>query len=134
MASERFKIITATLLITAFLSFSFILYSSSPSNEFSVPENVMSGKKVWQQNNCNACHQVYGLGGYLGPDLTNVYSKRGAAIINAFLVNGTATMPRFSFDEKETRDLITFLESIDKSGNADPRRFKINYDGTISPN
>ena len=36
------------------------------------------GKIVFQKYNCISCHQLYGLGGYLGPDLTNVISEKGA--------------------------------------------------------
>jgi len=43
----------------------------------SFSEKALQGQQLWQQNNCFSCHQIYGLGGYLGPDLTNVYSQRG---------------------------------------------------------
>lgn len=90
-----------------------------------------AGKMVWQQYNCNACHQVYGLGGYLGPDLTNEYSKRGPAFIQAFLKTGTGAMPLFHLTETETKSLLSFLKDIDASGKADPKTFTLNYDGTI---
>ena len=76
-------------------------------------KDVDAGKMVWQQYNCNACHQVYGLGGYLGPDLTNVYSNRGSEYIQAFLKNGTGSMPQFHLTETETSLLLSFLKEID---------------------
>ena len=93
--------------------------------------NSTEGKMLWQQHNCNACHQVYGLGGYLGPDLTNVYSIKGPAYIRAFLQNGTVIMPNFQLTEQETVALLAFLQDIDASGKSDPRTFIINNNGTI---
>jgi nitric oxide reductase subunit C len=74
---------------------------------------------------------VYGLGGYLGPDLTNAYSSRGKDYIKAFLKYGTAAMPKFNLKEPEITALLAYLKEIDASGRSDPRSFTINYDGTI---
>lgn len=35
-----------------------------------------AGQLLFQQEDCNACHQIHGIGGVAGPDLTNVGSKR----------------------------------------------------------
>ncbi|MCH7870146.1 MAG: c-type cytochrome, partial [Planctomycetes bacterium] len=35
-----------------------------------------SGLAIWRENNCQACHQIYGYGGFLGPDLTNLMDRR----------------------------------------------------------
>lgn len=132
MISEFQKTITATLLTVAFLCYSFYLYTSLPARESSFSTKVDHGKAIWQQHNCTACHQVYGLGGYLGPDLTNEYSQRGPDIIKALLKTGTNTMPAFELSEEETSALLAYLEHIDGTGISDPRSFKINSDGTIS--
>jgi len=131
MFTEKRKNIIAALLIVAFLSYSFFLYFSLPVKNKSVSKETSKGKLVWQQYNCNACHQVYGLGGYLGPDLTNTYSLRGPAYIKAFLQNGTATMPNFDLNEKEVSALLAYLRDIAASGKGDPRTFTINNNGTI---
>jgi len=90
------------------------------------------GKMIWQAKDCGACHQIYGLGGYLGPDLTNEYSRRGPEFIRAFIVSGTGSMPRFHFSDAELDALVSYLKAIDQSGKSDPRTFKINYyNGTI---
>ena len=93
MPPEKLKNITVASLVVIFLFYSFYLYSSLPVKGKTVSEETSKGKLVWQQYNCNACHQVYGLGGYLGPDLTNIYSRKGPAYIKAFLQSGIATMP-----------------------------------------
>jgi len=131
MRSGKLKNITAASLVVTFLFYSFHLYSSLPVKGKTVTEETSKGKLIWQQYNCNACHQVYGLGGYLGPDLTNVYSVRGSAYIQAFLKNGTTIMPNFQLTGREITDLTAFLESIDASGKSDPKTFSLKYDGTI---
>lgn len=95
---------------------------------------VLAGKTVWQKYNCGACHQVYGLGGYLGPDLTNVYSTRGENYIKTFIQSGTKIMPAFSLKKDELNDIVFYLKNIDSSGISNPQSFKINKDGTVSQN
>lgn len=131
MLSDKQKILTALTLLTGFLFYSFFIYSSLPAKNVKVLREVSKGKLVWQQYNCNACHQVYGLGGYLGPDLTNAYSLKGPDYIKAFLKSGTATMPNFHLNEEEIKDLLAYLQNVDVSGKSDPRTFTINIDGTI---
>lgn len=131
MPSDKQKMIVTASLVAAFLFYSFFLYSSLPMKDYTINEETSTGKLVWQQYNCNACHQVYGLGGYLGTDLTNIYSLKGADYIKAFLNNGTAIMPNFHLTEQEKNALLAYLKSIDASGKSDPRSFTIKYDGTI---
>ena len=76
----------------------------------SVTEETSNGKMIWQQYNCTACHQVYGLGGYLGPDLTNTFSLKGPEYIAAFLKSGTVTMPDFHLKENEIDALNSLFE------------------------
>ena len=119
------------LFVAAYLIYSFTLYTSLPVKQCIVDKRAENGKLVWQKYNCNACHQLYGLGGYLGPDLTNVYSKRSEAFIKAFLKNGTTAMPNFNINDYEMDCLLKYFNSIDNSGKSDPRNFRINNDGTI---
>lgn len=119
------------ILVTIFLTYSFYLYWSLPVEKYTTSDDAKSGKLIWQRYNCNACHQVYGLGGYLGPDLTNVYSMKGADYIKVFLVSGTNVMPDFHLSDKEITEVIAYLKNIDASGISDPRTFTINTNGTI---
>lgn len=131
MLPEKNKLYIISLLIISFLAYSGFIYKSLPFRNSVISEESSHGKILWQQYNCTACHQVYGLGGYLGPDLTNTFSKKGPAYISAFLKSGTVIMPNFNLDQNEITALIAYLKSIDKTGSADPRTFTKNYDGTI---
>ena len=131
MFPDKYKIALIMCLTGPFLYYSFTLYSSLPVQNSTLNKEVLNGKIIWQQYNCNSCHQVYGLGGYLGPDITNAYSKKGPGYITAFLKSGTETMPDFHLQEKQINDLLAYLKNIDQSGKADPRTFTIKKDGTI---
>ena len=132
MFPDKYKIVLIMLFCGAFLYYSFFLYSALPVQNSTVNKEALKGKIVWQQYNCNSCHQVYGLGGYLGPDLTNVYSKKGPGYIIAFLKSGTEIMPDFNLQKNEINDLLAYLKNIDQSGKSDPRTFTIKKDGTIA--
>lgn len=127
------------------LSFLFLIYSFSiylkplsvyPNKEEYNKSKAGDGRMVWQKYNCQTCHQLYGLGGYLGPDLTNIISQqsKGEVLLRAMVKTGNKQMPAFNFSDKEMSDLIEFLKSTDASGNADPRTFEKNTFGMIDGN
>ena len=95
-------------------------------------DKFASGKLVWQKYNCNSCHQLYGLGGFLGPDLTHVDKRGGAIYVKAIVSTGTSGMPAFRLDSAEMDALLYFFKTMNESGNADPRKFSIDKDGFIS--
>ncbi len=80
-----------------------------------------AGQQVFQDNNCIACHQFYGLGGYMGPDLTNVISTRGEPYSRAFITAGTARMPDFGLGTGEIDALLAYLSFVDQTGTYPPR-------------
>ena len=80
------------------------------------PARAPEGKQVWLARNCQACHQVYGLGGYLGPDLTNVVQDRGVPHVRQVLRTGFRDMPRFDLSDAEIEDLIIYMEYVGRSG------------------
>ncbi len=131
MASDLQKTTVAVILIASFLAYTSFLYMSLPIKSYATSNACIEGKKTWQNYNCAACHQVYGLGGYLGPDLTNVYSKRGPQYIQAFISNGTNVMPNFHLSNNEQENLIAYFKNIDSSGKSDPKTFFVHNNGTI---
>ena len=135
MDSDKYRFLVLALLSIAFLGYSFELYISPAKDKGTLVVNSKEadqGKMIWQQKNCTSCHQIYGLGGHLGPDLTNVISKRPKAYIEAFLKSGTDVMPNFNLSQAEIDALMAYLTAIDQSGQSDPRTFKLHLDGTVS--
>ena len=136
MNSGLKRLIFGTLLFSFFI-YSFTVYTSgthTDKGENLISEKTKKGKILFQENNCIACHQIYGLGGYMGPDITNVISALGKGPIyaKAFLQAGSAKMPNFHFNDKEIEALVSYLTYIDKTGISPVIEFKINNDGTIN--
>lgn len=129
MRRNHYKIVLFSLLCLSYISYSGYVYSSGPEAPPAPDALADRGKKIWQENNCIACHQIYQLGGYLGPDLTNAYSLKGPAYIKAFLENGTEIMPDFDLSPEQITALIAYLQQIDATGTADPRNFTISNNG-----
>lgn len=108
-------------LLLSFACYSIFVYTNG--TQLSDTSGTMTkladkGKMIWQKNNCTACHQLFGLGGYLGPDLTNVISAKGKGpdYVKAFMFAGVGAMPRFEFTKDEQNALVEFLTYVDKSG------------------
>ncbi|MBS1652866.1 MAG: c-type cytochrome [Bacteroidetes bacterium] len=127
---------TFFFLSVLFLAYSISIYMKPLSENEDARFNkktAAEGRLVWQKYNCQACHQLYGLGGYLGPDLTNVYShpKKGENLIKAMVKTGSKQMPAFNLSENEMQELVEFLKSTDASGTSDPRTFTQDNFGMI---
>ncbi len=127
-----------TLLLLSFFAYSYLLYTSQNftySKKYDSPL-ALKGQMVWQKYNCQSCHQMYGLGGYLGPDLTNIVSVQGkdSLYILAITQSGNAQMPAFNLSDEEKTALIEFLRSTNASGIADPRTYTKERNGMISKN
>lgn len=119
-----------------FIIYGFFIYTSGTENDGGkrfLTEEAKRGKLLFQEYNCTSCHQLYGLGGYMGPDLTNVISDpgKGESYVKSFIKNGTPQMPNFHLNEKDVNALTEYLNYVDKTGISPVREFEIRYDGTI---
>jgi len=107
-------------LTACFVAYSIYVYTTGTRARQSTPptEQVRLGQQLFQEHNCVACHQFYGLGGYMGPDLTNIVSTpgKGPAYAAAFIRAGTGKMPNFHLSEGEIDALVAFLGFVDASG------------------
>lgn len=79
------------------------------------------GQEVWHDNNCQSCHQLYGFGGFLGPDLTNAAGTLTEARLQLILTEGAGLMPAFHLDEQDRAAVLQFLIEMDKTGVSQPR-------------
>lgn len=129
------KLTAVILLLIAFIVYSGFVYTVGTENKnpVALTTDVQKGKILWQEKNCSACHQLYGLGGYMGPDLTNVISApgKGGVYAEAFIRSGTKAMPNFRLKDDEIKSLIALLRYVDASGKFPVREFDLTYYGTV---
>ena len=115
-------------LLVLFTAYSFWVYSKGSKPSLLLTQHqrleIRKGKKLFQEYNCVACHQVYGLGGYLGPDLTNAWSdkRRGEAYLRAMLASGGARMPNFHFSPDQIEAILSYLKYVDTTTAQDAQR------------
>jgi len=110
------KVITFIFLATIFLVYTGFVYTTGTDFSKAVMNaEAVKGKLVFQKYNCTACHQIYGLGGYLGPDLTMTMSQPGKNenFVKAILKSGTKRMPDHHLSEQEINSLIEFMKYVD---------------------
>jgi nitric oxide reductase subunit C len=125
------------ILFCAFMIYTFFIYCYCDERETykSIPnKQALAGWKTWQQYNCQSCHQIYGLGGYMGPDLTNVASDstKDEKYLKTFLKYGTGKMPNFNLNDTEVFSLIAFLKWVDKSGYSRVPKEKVTWSGNYN--
>lgn len=134
MAAIHKRTILATLCV-AFVLYTAYVYSAGTWLPVDRPldRGTVNGMALFQEKNCVACHQFYGLGGYMGPDLTNVISApdKGPDYARAFIESGSDRMPDFGLDEAQVDDLVRFLEFVDASGNYRPEGAEISWNGSV---
>ncbi|MDA8101246.1 MAG: c-type cytochrome [Nitrospiraceae bacterium] len=87
---------------------------------------VVEGKRLFEQYNCNDCHTILGFGGYYAPDLTKVVQRIGEDGIRyrvkspekAF-VNSWRKMPNLKVSDAEIDSMIAFFAWVGNVDNGD---------------
>jgi putative heme-binding domain-containing protein len=80
---------------------------------------VEKGQKLYTEKKCSICHKIDGVGGKIGPDLSDVGNRRDAEWIKRFLkapksVNPETKMPPFKGTDEELEPLVSYLMSLKK--------------------
>ena len=133
MQSNTAKFRLFLFLWVCFFIYSGFVYTSGTERELGqLSSEARAGLQVWQDHNCTSCHQIYGLGGYRGPELTNVISTKGEAYARIIMQNGTEMMPNFELSEQELDNLIAFFAAVDESGKSPARNFESTWYGTVN--
>jgi len=88
-------------------------------NRENLTEEVIAGKRLWENNNCIGCHTLLGEG---APELGNVYTRFGESTeaIKGFIMSrpvdgipGRRSMPQFNFSDQELEEIAQFLKYSD---------------------
>jgi nitric oxide reductase subunit C len=116
---------TVVALFIAYLLVSAVAYTDYPRSRHEEPvvlnDLERQGLQIWRDNNCQACHQLYGFGGFLGPDLTNQVSEdRSNDEFRSVLSEGSPPMPAFGFSDVEQDAVLAYLRAMDRTGQGMP--------------
>ena len=91
-----------------------LVYSDEPSG-VRLEGEELAGAHAWQRHNCQSCHQLYGFGGFLGPDLTNAADRLGPdglrQRLEQVVTEGAGQMPAFDTSPDERAALVAFLQA-----------------------
>ncbi len=113
-----------------FLIQSWMVYSDPLGREAPPLSGLASeGRDLWHAHNCQSCHQLYGFGGFLGPDLTNLVGRVRADVgdesataaaldarLETVLTTGSERMPAFHLDLEQRQALVAYLTAVDQTG------------------
>ncbi len=106
-------------LVSCFVVQTWLVYSDQPSG-VQLTGEALHGARLWHRYNCQSCHQLYGFGGFLGPDLTNIAArleKHGLRQRLAFVLQqGSGQMPAFEVDQADISALNAFLLEMNRTG------------------
>ena len=83
---------------------------------------AQEGRRIWHRHNCQTCHQFYGFGGFLGPDLTNVSRRIAPERLHRLLAEGSGAMPAFGLSFDEANALSVFLQEMNQTGQGQAKR------------
>ena len=106
------KQVLLTALVASFAIQTALVYSDERGEGLS--EDAIRGRELWHKSACQVCHQVYGNGGFLGPDLTNAASRVDSIRLFSLLTAGSGQMPAFHFTDQEIADLRAYLRALDR--------------------
>jgi ubiquinol-cytochrome c reductase cytochrome b subunit len=72
---------------------------------------ALQGATVFQQKGCISCHQIAGVGGQRGPDLTHVGSRLTGDQLTWRILNGGVNMPAYgaTITPQDLNTLVEFL-------------------------
>ena len=117
------------VLLACFVCQTYLVYTDSTADEMQpLSEQALAGRAVWLSKNCQTCHQFYGFGGFLGPDLTNAAPRLDRARVGKLLKEGKGQMPAFHLSDEEIDNVLAYLAAIDRTGVGQARRAKGRYD------
>jgi len=116
MSTAGRQILVLTLVSVYFLQ-GWLVYTDPAGRATpALSEEALVGRGVWLRHNCQSCHQIYGFGGFLGPDLTNADERLTRARIDTVLTVGAGQMPAFHLDEADRRAVGRFLAEVHATG------------------
>ncbi len=115
--STRARQVLLVSLVAVFFLQGWLVYTDPAGRATAALSGQASaGRDVWHRHNCQSCHQIYGFGGFLGPDLTNATERLTRARVDTVLTIGAGQMPAFDLSDADRRAIEAFLAEVHETG------------------
>ncbi len=120
-SQAKWFLIAATVgfsFVFLFLTVDTIRQVDARTNGDALTEQVVDGRRIWDDKNCMGCHTLLGEGAYYAPELTQVVERRGEDWIRVFLDDPQAMFPGqrkmtdYNFSDEEVDSLLAFFSWI----------------------
>ncbi len=91
--------------------------SAPPRPQGTVNELALEGQKIYRDINCSYCHSINGVGGAVGPDLSNIASQLTKQQLTNYLQNPDLMVPntlhpKLQFTPDELTEIVAYLETL----------------------
>jgi mono/diheme cytochrome c family protein len=91
-----------------------------PGSTVEISPLAREGQALFRSKGCQSCHALYGMGGFLGPDLTNAAERVPPERFSHLLQAGAGPMPAYRFDADARKALWAYLVAVDATGRGTP--------------
>ena len=106
------KKILLTVLVASFVVQTGLVYTDDVDLKLS--DEAVEGRRLYHDYACQVCHQLWGQGGFLGPDLTNAAGRVDETRLASLLTVGSGQMPAFRFTDLQIARMSAFLRELDR--------------------
>lgn len=91
-----------------------------PGSSLAMSSLARDGQALFRRQGCQSCHALYGMGGFLGPDLTNAARRVPPARFAQLLHDGAGPMPAYRLDASAQAAIGAYLQAVDATGQGTP--------------
>ncbi|MBS0465362.1 MAG: c-type cytochrome [Proteobacteria bacterium] len=91
-----------------------------PGSTLAIAPQARQGQALFRSHGCQSCHALYGMGGFLGPDLTNAARRVPPARLDELLQTGSGPMPAYRLGASDRAALWAYLQAVDATGQGTP--------------
>src|SRR5574341_1550743 len=101
--------------------FCMVVFSFGMRFAYGAEDLVAKGKEIYTQNKCSMCHKIEGVGGKIGPDLSDEGDKgRSEEWLIKYFKDPKSTMPEAKMrpvkgTDEELKALAAYMLSLKKS-------------------
>ncbi len=117
-SKRRVSLAIGAVVVVGLLGFELAGAMSAPARQASELTAVqIEGQRVYKEVNCGYCHTINGIGGAVGPDLSNIASTLTPDQIMAYLSNPDSMVPntlhpKLQFTPEELNGLTAYLSTL----------------------